>query len=241
MVDNPEAGPGGNAVAVRSIMQAGNVVWVGGIFSEIDDANGNKIQDANALAAFDGTSGRSQAGVHIPIVTDASGNAEVYDMSLGPDGNLYFAGNFDHVDGSARNGVAAIDPATGQLVAGFPPSVGAANAVLATASAIYVGTGQLKSFQLNGAATPGWSSPTVIIIDASLRRTRDAAADPRHRDPGQHAGGRLSVRQHDRRHRDRLVKAVVEIDAQTPAIWANWSPGTLDLTGHNVPAPSASP
>jgi hypothetical protein len=241
MVDDPNAGPGGNTVAIRSIVQAGNVTWMGGIFTEIDDSNGVKITDASALAPFDATSGALAAGVHIPIVTDTGGIPEVYDMSLGPDGNLYFAGNFDHVDGSLRNGVGAINPATGQLVAGFHPTAGAANSVLATASAIYVGTSQLKSFQLNGTATPGWTSPTVII-DASIRQHETL---PQIRDIAIQGNTVVAACQCDSMT-DATgtdgVKAVIEVNAQSGhsltlgsgAGQHFWVPAGLDTSGPNI-------
>jgi hypothetical protein len=225
MVDLAGAGGGANAVAVRTIAQAGSNIWVGGKFTEIDDASGNKIQNANGLAVFDEVSGSLQGGVHIPNVTKSGGDAEVYDASLGPDGNLYVAGDFDQVDGQTRGGVAAIDALTGQVVAGFHPNVGNARSVLATASAIYVGGTKLFSFQPNGGSSPGFRPP-LAIVDPTIRAH---ATSPLFSDIAIH-GSTLVAACHCDRLSDsagtRDVKAVVELDALDGS-WVNWAPGGL--------------
>ena len=174
-------------------------------------------------------------GVHVPLVTLSGGLAEIYDSSVGPDGNLYFAGNFDAVDGAARHNVAAVNATTGALVTSFVPSAGSANAVLATASAIYVGTGKLLSFQLNGTPTPGYSAP-VAIIDASLR---GHTTEPQFRDIQLRGSTLVAACQCDSLTDSvgtRLVRAVVEVDAAT-GNWVNWVPSGLALTG---PQPSGA-
>ena len=167
-------------MAVRTIAQSGNNIWVGGLFTEIDDSNGNKVQDASSLAVFNSTTGSVASGVHVPSVTQVGGGAEIYDSSVGPDGNVYFAGNFDHVDGLIRNNVFAVNGTTG-AVTSFNPGTANANSILATSSAVYVGTAKLQSFQLNGAATPG-VHPPVATIDASIRAHDHVPAVPRHPD-----------------------------------------------------------
>jgi hypothetical protein len=231
MIDFPGAGGGGNAVAVRTIQQLGANVWVGGVFSEIDDANGNRVQDAANLAAFNATTGLLAAGVHLPLVTQTGGGAEVYDASIGPDGNLYFAGIFDAVDGQARKNVAAVNAATGALLP-FAPNAATATAVLATASAIYVGTGKLLSFQLNGAPTPGYTAP-VAIINAALRAHETL---PQFRDIALQGSTLVAACQCDSltdANGTRTVKAVVEIDA-TSGNWVNWAPANLPSSGANI-------
>ncbi len=225
MVDFVGGGSGSNAIAVRTIAQSGSNVWVGGKFTEIDDANGNKVQDANSLAVFNSTSGTLQAGVHIPTVAKTGGVAETYDSSLGPDGDLYFAGDFDHVDGQVRNGVAAIDATSGQLIPGFHPNGGSARSVLATISAIYVGNTKLLSFQLNGVPTPGYS-PALAIIDAGIRAH---ATQPQFRDITMLGSTLVAACACDSitdSNGTRTVKAVVEINAANGA-WVNWAPEGL--------------
>ena len=131
---------------VRTIAQAGSVVWLGGAFTEATDPGGGTLEVDN-LVPIDDATGTLDTFVHVPSVTLAGGTATVYDSSLGPDGTLYFAGEFSAVDGSPRQNVAAIDPSTGALLP-FAAATGAARSVLATSSHIFVGSGRLFSFEL---------------------------------------------------------------------------------------------
>jgi Divergent InlB B-repeat domain len=245
MVDLPGADISSNTVGVRTLAQVGNDIWAGGRFNEIDDLNGNKLMDAAELAAFDDTTGAPDLSVHTPIVTSSTGDPEVYASSLGPDGNLYFAGIFDAVDGVARHNVAAIDPRTGLLLP-FAPVSGNATAILATGDAVYVGTNRIQSFLLNGIPTPGFSPPTVFT-DASLRVHY---TPPQFRDITELDGTLVATCQCDSladANGVRNVKAVVEIDATT-GNWVNWAPARLvdssaafglSLIIHNYPGTSA--
>jgi hypothetical protein len=224
MVDRPGAGTASNSVAVRTIAQAGNNVWVGGAFDEVDDTLGQKVADASDLAVFDATTGLLVPDVHLPLVTRSNGMAEVYDSSVGPDGALYFAGKFDAVDGIARHGVAAIDPATGALLP-FAPDVGAAHTILATADSVYVGTTKLLSFRLDGTATPGYTPPEVFTAPA----LRSEMTTPAFRDVAKRGHVLVAACQCDQlvdAQGTRKVKAVVEIDAAT-GDWVNWVPANL--------------
>jgi len=210
--------------SVRAIAQSGNLLWLGGNFTQILDHNGALIQSAADLAAFNATTGAFATGVHIPMVTKASSPATVYDLSLGPDGNLYLAGNFDHVDGFQRNGVAAIDPTTGQLLS-FAANAGSSNTVLATASAIYVGGQRLSSFQPNGTPTPGFTPPKVFI-DGTLR---GHLTPPQFRDLQIVGNTLVAACQCDSltdANGTRNVKALVQIDATT-GDWVNWVPAGM--------------
>ena len=157
MVDRRDADSATNTVAVRTIAQAGNMVWVGGLFSEIDGSRGNRMGPASGLAAFDAATGLP-ADVHMPVVTSSQGDPEVFDSSVGPDGDLYFTGHFDAVDGQERHGAAAIDPATGALLP-FAPNVGNAHTILAAGSAVYVGGRKLISFHVTGSEQRGSCRP----------------------------------------------------------------------------------
>jgi len=217
-------GPGSRPVAVRTIAQAGGIVWVGGLFDEIDGPAGTEVTGAADLAAFDTTTGLPVSGIHLPAVTSSTGAAELFDSSLGPNGNLYLAGRFDAVDGQARNGVAAIDPATGELLP-FAPDPGAARTILAKAGAIYVAGKTLLSFRPDGTATPGFRPPKVFT-DAALR-TELAAAQ--FRDIAKRGNTLVAACQCDRLT-DAVgthdVKAVVELDATTGEL-LDWSPAGL--------------
>jgi hypothetical protein len=229
MVDRPGAANQSNTVSVRAIAQVGDVVWVGGLFDEVDGPGGGWVADASNLAAFNASSGLL-ANVHLPMVTAAKGVAEVFDMSLGPDGNLYFVGHFDAVDGQARNGVAAIDPATGMLTP-FHPGVGTAHAVLATATTIYVGSTKLLAFRLNGTRPVGYVPP-LVQTSGALRTEMTA---PQFRDIAKLGTTIVAACQCDSltdRNGVHAVKAVVEIDAASGNLTA-WRPQGL---GPNNPA-----
>jgi hypothetical protein len=208
---------------VRTLAQAGSVVWVGGSFTEADDPLGAVPLEVNSLVPIDDRTGLLDVAVHAPSVTLAGGTAIVYDSSLGPDGMLYFAGSFSAVDGFPRNNAAAIDPATGALLP-FAPDVVRSRSVLATASQVFVGSSRLFSFGLDGTPTPGFSPPTMGI-DPSIRG-HGTSADIR--DIDQVDPNTLVVAcQCDRitdRHGGADVKAVVQIDAGTGDV-AGWAPG----------------
>ena len=145
---------------VRSIVQAGGRIWVGGAFTQMLDANGNAVRAVNNLAAFNASTGAPDLAVSIPSVTRTTGTI-VYDMSVGPDGKVYMAGAFDKVNGQTRKNVAAFDPNTGALTS-FSATPANATAVLATGDAVYVGTSKLLKYTLSGAAAPGTAPPRSI-------------------------------------------------------------------------------
>ncbi len=223
MVDRPGAANASNTVAVRTIVQAGNLLWVGGVFDEIDDTTGARVVGASNLAAFDATTGLA-ADVHMPLVTATKGLAEVFDLSLGLDGNLYLAGHFDAVDGQERHGAAAIDPSTGAVLT-FHPNVGTAHAILATAAAVYVGGTKLFAFHLDGTRPRGYVPPTVLTTEG----LRTEMTSPQFRDIAKLGSTLVAACQCDRlvdatgAHQ---VKAIVEIDAATGAL-RDWAPAGL--------------
>ena len=223
MVDKPGAANKSNTVAVRAIVQAGNLVWVGGVFDQIDGPGGSEVAAASNLAAFDASTGLL-ATVHIPTVTATQGQAEVYDMSLGPDGKLYLAGHFDAVDGQARQGAAAIDPASGAVLP-FAPNAGTAHAILATATAIYVGGTRLLAFHLDGSRPRGYVPP-LVQTTGSLRTEMTS---PQFRDIAKLGTTIVAACQCDSlvdANGTHPVKAVVELDAATGAL-LNWVPAGL--------------
>ena len=90
------------SISVRSITQAGNIV-LGRRHLRPDrttrtDTGSRPHQRPGRLRRHDRP---PLPGVHFPIVGPPTGSPEVYDSSLGANGVLYFAGNFDTVDGHA--------------------------------------------------------------------------------------------------------------------------------------------
>ena len=228
----PDASGGVNG-PVRALAQAQgsgeNVIWIGGRFTQILSASGTSAAAASGLAPFDDTTGALDTSVHIPMVT--GGTATVYGMSLSG-GILYFDGNFTAVDGTARKNVAAINPLTGALLPFAPKGVAAATSILATSSAIYVGTGKLLSFQLNGAKTALYSPP-VAHTDPTIRAHTTIA---QFRDIVEVGSTLVAACQcdsmDDSNSLGHAVKAVVEIDATTGDL-LSWAPA-------NLPASSAA-
>jgi hypothetical protein len=209
---------------VRTIAQAGSVLWIGGSFTQATDPGGDPVSVANLVPIGD-VSGRIVASMHIPAVTSSGGGAIVIDSSIGPDGNLYFAGTFTAVDGERRHNVAAIDPLTGALLP-FDASSGPAMSVLATASAIFVGGPRLRSFQLDGSATPGYTPPLADVDP--LLRGHDTS--PNVRDIVPLGADALVVACQCDTFTDRNgtshVKAAVQIDASTGDV-SDWHPAGL--------------
>jgi hypothetical protein len=209
---------------VRAIAQDGGNNWIGGKFTEVLDQNRSPVQAVSDLAAFSGA-GTLAGSVHLASFTDAAVTPVIYDMSLGPDGRLYIAGAFDHVDGQVRHNVAAIDPVTGTLLAFAPSTNGTSKAILATASAIYVGNGKLLSFQLNGSPTPGYVAPTVSVNPSY--RVKKIAAE--FRDIVVVGSTLVAACQCDGitdRHGHHRAKAAVKIHAATGDVFS-WTPAKL--------------
>ena len=81
--------------------------------------------------------------------------------------NLYIAGSFTHVNGTARANVAKLDPATGAPNTTWAPTVGGVETILATASRVYLG-GTFTT--LNGTARKrlGAVHPTTGALDTGF-------------------------------------------------------------------------
>ncbi len=221
-------GVNGPVRALVQVQSAGqNLIWIGGHFSQILDTSGTGVAAAGGLAPFDDTTGALDTSVHIPIVS--GGSATVFDLSLGSNGNLYMAGSFTAVDGATRHNVAAIDPTTGNLLPFAPKGVAKASSILATPSAIYVGTGKLLSFQLSGAKTAGYAAP-LAHIDATIRAHTTIA---QFRDIAEAGSTLVAACQcdsmDDANGTGHPVKAVVEVDANTGDL-LSWAPANLPAT-----------
>jgi Tol biopolymer transport system component len=215
---------------VRTIVQAGNLVWAGGNFTQVLDQQGNPLEAAGDLAVFDASTGAPVTSIPLPVVTWAMGESTVYDMSLSPDGTLYFTGNFDAVNGVTRYNVAAIDAATGALLPFAPHSEGS-QGIYANGAVIYVGGLYLRAFRPNGTALAGWTPPLTWISPT----LRGHTVYPTFRDIVQ-VGDTLvaacvcdKIFDADHPSPDGVsVKAVVEIDAITGDL-RSWVPSNLPL------------
>ena len=116
----------------------GNTVYVGGAFTSARPAGSpagtNETPRANLLA-YDIRTGALITSFD-PVV-----NQQVLAITASPDGaRIYIGGDFTTVDGQTRNRVAALDAATGELIAGWAPSVNSqVRTLAATNSTVYMG------------------------------------------------------------------------------------------------------
>lgn len=213
---------------VRTIEVTGSRTWVGGSFSQMRDANGVGVRGVSNLAVFDSSTGAPDLGVTIPAVTSGTGEAVVYDMSMGADGLLYIGGAFDRVGGLPRRNVAAIDPSSG-AVAPFNPQTSKVRSILATPGAIFIGTSKLLSYEPDGSPSPGYDAPTVET-DPSLRGHN---TPPQVRDMEQVGSTIVAACQCDSTLEGgtrKPAKAAIKVDAETGDV-LDWTPDNLDPSG----------
>ncbi|CAM5368017.1 LamG-like jellyroll fold domain-containing protein [Streptomyces atroolivaceus] len=128
---------------VWTLAEAGGVVYAGGTFSGIRPAGspaGSNTTPAVNFAAFDAATG-APTGCSLSF-TRAGGTATVRALAVSPDkSTLYAGGYFNAVNGTAVNGLTAIDTATCRPRAGFAPQFGATVRALDVASdgTVYAG------------------------------------------------------------------------------------------------------
>lgn len=123
---------------VWSQVVVGNTVYAAGSFATARPAGAaagvSTTPRANVLA-YDLTTGALRTGFI------ANTNAGVNSIAASPDGTrIYIGGSFTAVNGTTRYRVAALDPVTGAVLAGFAPVFNAAvDVVTASGSAVYFG------------------------------------------------------------------------------------------------------
>jgi hypothetical protein len=98
---------------VRAFAQIGNVVYVGGSFTQVKAASATTWGARNYLFAYDRTTG-ALSTTFLPVLDGA-----VNTLVAGPAGNLIVGGAFKTVNGVARKNLVALDPTTGQTVASW--------------------------------------------------------------------------------------------------------------------------
>jgi hypothetical protein len=156
-----------NGPRVDDVVIVNGNTWISGLFSQVQDQNGNAVRSATSLAVLD------SSGVVINSIQDAlptfGGSKAVYDLSLAPNGTLYAAGSFSYVvSGKTYKNLVGIDPATGTIAATFTGASGL-KSVLATSSFVYGGGAKLKRWALTGGkADTTWHS-MVAYVDGTLR------------------------------------------------------------------------
>ncbi len=113
----PESTANVGGTAVRAIVRVGNVVYLGGDFTQLTSPTGT-VFPRQYLAAVDATTGQV-------LPWNPSADRPVYSLAASPDGTrIYAGGQFRFIGGQARTRLAAINPNTGAPLA-WTPSVSA--------------------------------------------------------------------------------------------------------------------
>jgi PKD repeat protein len=124
---------------VWSQTMIGNIVYATGEFSTVRPpgvaAGGAGETAVSNIVAYDIRTGQQVTGFK------ASLNAQGMAITAAPDGSrLYVGGDFTAVNGQASNHIAALDPATGNLIASFAASIsGRVRALSATPTTVFAG------------------------------------------------------------------------------------------------------
>ncbi|MBM9578909.1 pyrroloquinoline quinone biosynthesis protein [Leptospira sp. 201903070] len=105
---DPAYPTGGVGNYIKAMVQSGNTIFVGGLFTSIGG------QTRNRIAAIDATT-----GTVLSWYPTGGANSDIYGLALS--GNtLYVAGSFTNIGGSTRNGIAALDATTGAVLSWYP-------------------------------------------------------------------------------------------------------------------------
>lgn len=121
---------------VFAIARAGNRVYLGGTFTQVQEAAGSgAVVTRDRLAALDATTGQ------VVSTWDPGANGTVYALAVSADGSkVYAGGDFTSVDGQSRIRLAAIDAVTGELIPGWDPAVGdRIRALASSGTRLYLG------------------------------------------------------------------------------------------------------
>jgi PKD repeat protein len=100
--------------SVKSIVQVGNTIILGGTFSQVQAASGGTVLSRNNVVAFDATTG----AISTTFVPRTDG--EVTTVLAAADGqSVYLAGFFNTVNGTASKSLARVSVSNGALVTTF--------------------------------------------------------------------------------------------------------------------------
>jgi hypothetical protein len=144
---------------VRALLQVGNVMWVGGQFTQTSDGIGG----LSNIVGLDVVTGQRAASV-VDVPQLAGSGSIVYDLTT--DGtNVYAAGTFTAANGSKN--LVAFDAITGALTGSFnrPPAL---KSVLYDNGRVLGGSPKLQAWLPTGAKDPTWDV-TVLHTDSTLR------------------------------------------------------------------------
>jgi trimeric autotransporter adhesin len=204
---------------VNAIVQVGDVVYLGGNFTEIREHGGAGpgALTRNYVAAFNATTGAPIDG------WDPSLNGVVYALAPSPDGSrIYAGGAFTTADGFTRPRLVALDAATGAVDSQWLPAApnGSVRALAVGWNRIYAGGGFVKvgaeirehlaAFDAtSGALDAGWRPAANNMVRALTVAPATARV---------YAGGDFEAVSGQTRRR------AVAVDAVSGAVAGNWRP-----------------
>ncbi len=129
---------------VNALVRVGNVVYIGGDFTQLLGHNG-EIVPRQYLAAIDATTGQ-------PMAWDPGADDVVQALAASPDGTtIYAGGQFKHVATLTRTRIAAIDAATGAVRSWSPTVSSLIRTIVTLGNRVYVG-GQFTTVSGQGGA-----------------------------------------------------------------------------------------
>lgn len=105
---------------VLAVAQVGNTAFVGGTFTQVQQAGSTAVLNRSYLFAVDTTTGSVLPGFQATV------NGDVEAIAVAPDGaSVVIGGAFTTVNGVARRRIARIDAQTGQVATGFTANASA--------------------------------------------------------------------------------------------------------------------
>lgn len=174
--NNPDITWGANG-KVRVIHRVGNIIYIGGDFTQLVNNTGQTMT-RNRLAAIDATTGA-------PTSWNPNVNNSVYTIETSSAGNtVFFGGSFTTVGGQTRNRIAAVNASDGAVTAFNPNANNVVRAIERFGSNLYVGgnfttmSGQTRTrlarMSTGGSLNSGWI-PTADVVVSSIAIPADGA------------------------------------------------------------------
>ena len=135
--------------SVKSIQQVGNLVVIGGLFTQIQAFNGGPVLARRNLAAFDATTG----AISTTFAPDPDNEVTTV-IPAGDGSSVFVGGNFDTISGATAPSLARVNVTTGARLTSFvTPAM----------------SGRVKDLRLVGA---GCGSPAPSPTSAGSRPAR---------------------------------------------------------------------